>query len=265
MQTQSRIGKYVALFFIVALAGVGLRVFVGLLGPRIGNTFSTINSCLDLPCELANATVTAQQIGDSPLRKQLQVVDQALAQSIESSIAYNAPQAMKVDETVTIELLLNPSVEPSALATQITQAGQVTTASIQVTPRMKAVLIPVPEGSFVIQSLHENPEQFISSTVTTKWSWNVTAKEAGTNTLTLVIYRLLTVDGTEDWRLVESYRSDIHVEVTFVQRLLSLDWKWILGIIVTAVLIPGFWRWVDQRKKQIEQTPKPKRQKKKVQ
>lgn len=264
MQTRSSTGKYVALFFIVALAGVGLRALVESLGPKIGNTFSTINNCLDLPCPLVTATVLAQQIGDNPVEIQLKAIDQALATSITSSIAYNAPQAMKLNETVTIELLLNPSVEPSTLATQITQEGQATTASIQVTPRMRAVLIPVPEGTFVIQPLHEDPEQFISSTETTKWSWDVTGKEAGTYTLTLVIYRLLTVDGIEDWRLVESYRSSIDVEVTLTQRLLLLDWKWIIGIIVTAVLIPGFWRWVDQRKKQAEQTPKPRRQKKKV-
>jgi len=264
MRTPNGIGKYVAIFLTVALAGIGFRALMSQLGPKIGNTFSTINTCIDLPCPLVTATVMAQQIGNDPLKRQLQEIDQSLAQSIKSSIAYNAPQAMKLNETATIELLLNPLVEPSTLATQLTEGGQVITAIIQITPRMKAVLLPVPEGAFLIQPLHDNSEQLISTTESTKWSWDITAKEGGTNTLTLVVYRLITLDGIDNWRIVETYRSDINVEVTVAQRFLMLDWKWIVGIIVTALLIPSFWRWYDQRKKEDEQTAKPKHQKKKA-
>ena len=38
----------------------------------------------------------------------------------------------------------------------------------------------------------------------------------------------------------------------------------ISGVIVTALLIPGFWRWYDQRRKQSEETSMPKQQKKKI-
>lgn len=265
MRTSKGIREYIAVFLIVVLIGVWVRVLVLQLEPKIGNTFSTINGCIDLPCPLATATFMAQQMGSDGLAKQFQEIDKSLSQSIKSSIAYNAPQEMKLNETDTIELLLNPSVEPSTLATQLTEGGQVIKATIQVTPRMKAVLLPVPEGAFLIQPLHDNAEQLISTTESTKWSWDVTAKEGGTNTLTLVIYRLVTIDGSDNWRIVETYRSDIDVEITAAQRLLLvLDWKWLGGIIVTAILIPAFWRWVDQRKKQNEQTVMPKRQKKKA-
>jgi hypothetical protein len=166
---------------------------------------------------------------------------------------------MKLNETATIELLLNPSVEPAVLATQITQAGEVVTASVEITPRMKAVLLPQTQEAFFIQPLHDNAEQLISTTETTKWSWDVTAKLGGVHRLTLVIYRLITVDGSDNWRIVESYRSDIDVKVSMAQRFLMLDWKWIAGILLTALLIPAFWRWMDQRSKSTEPDPKPKR------
>lgn len=176
-------------------------------------------------------------------------IDQALKESLTASIAYNPPAAMKLGQTVTIELLLNPAVEPDALATQITEGDQPITASIQITPRMKAVLISQEEDTFLIRPMHDNPEQLISPTETTKWIWDVTATKGGQHRLTLLINRLITVDGKDDWRLVEAYRSDIDVDVTATQRLSMLDWKWIAGIIATALLILSFWLWMDQRNK----------------
>jgi hypothetical protein len=35
-----------------------------------------------------------------------------------------------------------------------------------------------------------------------------------------------------------------------------LDWKWFLGIIVTALLIPLFFRWYDAQRKVVDE-PKP--------
>lgn len=194
-----------------------------------------------------------------PLVPDFTEIDEALKSALIGSIAYNAPQAMKLNETATIELLLNPALEPGVLATQITQAGEVVTASVEITPRMKAVLLQQSQDAFFIQPLHDNAEQLISTTETTKWSWDVTAKSGGVQRLTFVVYRLITVDGNDNWRVVESYRSDIDVEVSMVQRFLMLDWKWIAGILVTALFIPAFWRWMDQRRKPTEPTPKSKR------
>jgi hypothetical protein len=209
------------------------------------------------PPASATAPVSLTAIG--PLAPDFTEIDQALKAALTGSIAYNAPQAMKLNATATIELLLNPSVDPDVLATQITQAGEVVTASVEITPRMKVVLLPQTQEAFFIQPLHDNAEQLISTTETTKWSWDVTAKRGGVHRLTLVVYRLITVDGSDNWRVVESYRSDIDVEVSMIQRFLMLDWKWIAGILVTALFIPAFWRWMDQRRKPIEPAAKPKR------
>ena len=194
-----------------------------------------------------------------PVAPDFTEIDEALKAALTGSIAYNAPQAMKLKETTTIELLLNPTLEPGVLATQITQPGEVLTASVEITPRMKVVLLPQLQDAFFIQPLHDNAEQLISTTETTKWSWDVTAKMGGVHRITLVVYRLITVDGNDNWRVVESYRSDIDVEVSMIQRFLMLDWKWMAGILVTALFIPAFWRWMDQRRKPIQPAPKPKR------
>ena len=233
---------------------------------KFGLTLSTLAiltfacSCGGAATATPPASATAPvSLTAGPLAPDFTEIDQALKAALTGSIAYNAPQAMKLNETATIELLLNPELEPEVLATQITQAGEVVTASVEITPRMKAVLLQQSQDAFFIQPLHDNAEQLISTTETTKWSWDVTAKLGGVQRLTLVVYRLITVDGNDNWRVVESYRSDIDVEVSMLQRFLMLDWKWIAGILVTALFIPAFWRWMDQRRKPAEPAPKPKR------
>ena len=191
-------------------------------------------------------------ITEISIDQQLANIDNALKQSLSASIAYNAPKSMKLLETATISLLLNPSVAPENLSTQVAESGQIISSSIEASPHMKAVLLSQNLDAFSIQNIHDAPEQVISSSETTQWSWLVTAQKEGVHTLNLAIYRVVTVDGQDFWRLVETYESNIDVKVTPGQRISQFDWKWLAGIVITALLIPAFWRWLDYKRTQSE-------------
>ena len=202
------------------------------------------------PTESPTSAPAATAIVNTPsVEDQLAQIDDILRQSISASIAYNKPQSMRLGDTTTIELLLNPSLSPEALSTQVIESGQVTSASVQITPRMKATLLSDDAQAFSIQPEQDNPEQLVSGTETTRWAWLVTAHKGGTQKLTLILYRFIQYQGQDYWREIELYQADIDVKVTVAQRLGSLDWEWIVGILATALLIPAFWRWLDQRKK----------------
>ena len=206
---------------------------------------------------------TEQVSPEAPsLDEQMAQIDSVLKQTLSASIAYNKPESMNLDQTVTIELLLNPSLSPEALSTQVTETGQVASTSIQITPRMKALLVANDSTAFVIQPIHDNPEQLVSSTDTTRWAWLVTAKEGGTQRLTLVIYRLVKYEGQDYWREVEAYKADIDVKVTFIQRMQSFDWKWIAGFILALVgSVLGVLTWLNNRNKESKVVEKPKEDK----
>ncbi len=201
------------------------------------------------PTSAAVTPVAPTQSGAAAAQEELEKIDQALGQSLQGSIAYNAPQTMILDDTATIELLLNPSASPTEVGGQITPGGGlVVTASIEITPRMQAELIPADPDAFIIRPIHKDAEQLIGSAYTTRWAWLVTARKSGPQKLTMVIYRLVRYEGQDKWREVESYNSDIKVNVTWVQRLQALDWKWVGATLATSLLIPGFWRWFDGRR-----------------
>ena len=212
-------------------------------------------SCGSAATPESTSVPAATAIVTPSVEDQLSQIDDILRQSISASIAYNKPQSMLLGGTTTIELLLNPSLSPEALSTQVAASaasgasGEVASASVQITPRMKATLLSDDAQAFSIQPEQDNPEQLVSGTETTRWAWLVTARKGGTQKLTLILYRLVQFQGQDYWREIESYQADIDVKVTVAQRLGSLDWKWIVGILITALLIPAFWRWLDYRKK----------------
>jgi hypothetical protein len=84
------------------------------------------------------------------IENQLAQVDAILQQSARASIAFNAPSQMHIDETVTIELLLNPSLSPADLEKQISEPGTINTSRVEVTPLMKARLVPQDRSAFSV-------------------------------------------------------------------------------------------------------------------
>jgi hypothetical protein len=245
--------------FLVFLALIVI-VTIPLFGSRIGNTFSTIANCLpgSDPCvtkpAISATDFTEPTLSDSsdPIEEQLEKIDQVLNQSIQSSIAYNVPDEVRLEDTVTVELLLNPSASPTELASQINENGEVVTAVIQITPMMKAELIPQNAEALTVQPIHADAVQLIGSLDTTRWAWLVTGKKGGAQKLILVIYRLIKFEGEEYWREVDSYQAEINVQVTFGQQVQSLGWILASGVLLAVSLIAVLWRGFGRRGKRRE-------------
>ncbi len=216
------------------------RILIAVL-TLAGLILACSTTALPLPTPTAGGPMT--------LEEQLAQIDHQLSQSMSSSFAYNSPEKMTLNDSATIELLMNPSMTAEQLGGQVQESGAVTTGSIDITPEMKAQLIAQDPDAFIIRALHDDPVQVISAESNTRWAWIITAKKSGAQKLTLIIYRLIKYQGQDSWREVTTYQSDIAIQVTFTQWLQSLDWKWVGGIVITALLIPAFWRFVDSRKK----------------
>src|SRR5687768_1554270 len=75
------------------------------------------------------------------LDEQLAQIDAALKQFKPANIAYNKPSEMKLNEPVTIELLLSLGRSEEQLKKELTATGVAQSAGgVEATPRMKAVL-----------------------------------------------------------------------------------------------------------------------------
>ncbi len=244
--------KYFPFALMAILLFIILIALLTNTAPTIGNIFTGIDTTLipGLPTPTAPPTRTPVGVATLTIENQFSQVDQALNQFLLGNIAYNAPEAMQVDETVTIELLLNPSISPEELETQIDEPGAIESATIEITPRMRVELRAKDKDAFEIQAVHNDSEQLISGSQTTRWAWWVKAKKEGTHNLTVTVFRLAKLEGEDYWPEITSYETDIAVKITLAQRIKSLDWKWVIATIISAILIPAFWRWADNKKKE---------------
>jgi len=175
-------------------------------------------------------------------------VDRQLEQTMSAAITYNVPSSMNVYETKTIQLLISPSLSANELKGQLNEPGNVITATVSVTPRLRAELRGADPDAFLIQPLHDNPEQLLSNVEPTEWRWTIKAQKAGEQELTLTLYRLVEYSNKEYWRQV-TYENSVTVSVTLAQRLANFDWKWLAGILLTGLLIPALWKVIDKRQK----------------
>jgi len=133
---------------LLGVTGITVVALIVVSGGLIPPAFPTptvvdINSALTFAILTITAVPTDISSNSTPepisVEQQLAQIDQALKQSLKASIAYNVPTTMKLDEATTIELLLNPAIAPEALATQVTEGGQVVIGRVDITPQMKAV------------------------------------------------------------------------------------------------------------------------------
>ena len=204
------------------------------------------------------SAVTATSVPPTPIESgpstpppgsALASIDSVLQNAVMGRIAYNAPSTMQLDHSLEIQLLLSPSAGPDELKNQIVETGQVTEAEVLVSPLMQAELLADDPAAFVIQPFLASPEQVVLADNPTEWRWSVTAKKAGSQVLTLLLKRQVLYNGEYTWRLVQTYKNTILISVSAGQQLQKFDWKWLAGILLTAILIPALWRIIDQRNK----------------
>lgn len=213
----------------------------------------------EAPVSTAPATVAGEPTRASiPIA--LATIDAALTNTMEGSIAHNAPEEMDLDTLVEIELLISPSSQdtaPAQLAAEVTAPGPVVSNTLQVTPWMRAELNGPDPEAFHINPLHAESVQLLSNLESTRWQWTVQARKPGVQRLFVTVYRLVQVDDDDNWRTVETYRHDMLVRVSWQTRLATM-WTSLRDNIfyqvvaaLLAALLLGLW---SQRRSRAERT-----------
>ena len=173
---------------------------------------------------------------------------EAVGQIIESleaaNIAFNAPQAMVMRETTTIQLALSMEHSIEELKDQITAAGEKEGHQTAVSNRMEARLTG---AGFSITAITPE-EQAISSRGTTTWSWDVEPTRPGVQSLHLSLTALIDVENHSTQRTIKTFDKKIDVNVTWQQqawRFVTSNWQWLWA----ALLVPGAgWLWRRRQK-----------------
>ena len=169
-------------------------------------------------------------------------VDQILSQLVLGDVAFNAPEKINIEDTVSIRVALSPDQGAAAVSARIEEPGKRIAETLQVSNLMQARLTG--EGFKIVAVTPE--KQAVSSGIT-EWLWDVTPLEEGKHQLTLSMDALITVNGEVVPKTLRTYRKPIEVEVTTAQvagNLLSEHGKWAWS----TLLLPLF-AWFAKKRK----------------
>ena len=178
----------------------------------------------------------------------LKNVDKVLESLELGSIAFNAPKEIQWNNTAVIELLLSPSFSVDELKDKIQEAGEREGAEIKIANQMGAVL---KSSGFEIIELHDDKIQAISFEEITDWKWQITPIKRGEQTLYLTISAILFVNGERMRRKIETFKKEIYIKVTFIQKLgifIEDKWDWLWGVVLIPLII---WVWKKWKSKKI--------------
>jgi hypothetical protein len=179
-------------------------------------------------------------------------LDESLQKLIAGNVAFNTPEQMSVGKSKIIEAKLSVNLPPHSLVAQFSEAGKKESAGLSVADRMSATL----SGGGAFDVSPSGPQQqLISRQQVTTWTWEVTPKQVGSQYLILSFDAVLTIDGKDGIRNINTFKRSIQVEVGWPQSpsewlewfkhlFENVSWLW-----ATILLPVGVWIWARLRKK----------------
>lgn len=166
-------------------------------------------------------------------------VDHALGQMRFGNAAFNAPTAMKLSDTASIQLLLSLVTPIEELKGMVEGHGIKEGVRIKVSNRMEARLTG---ANFSITAV--TPEaQAVSNNTTTEWKWEIKPISKGVQNLHLTLSALIDVDGSTTPRSIRTFDKTIVVEVTWRQKVsqfIEKNWQWLWAVMLAPL---GGWIW----------------------
>jgi len=186
---------------------------------------------------------------------------------VKGKIAYEVPDTMNVGKNYKATVIITKAMNYSILFQDIYQ-GNFQIEEIKVSSVVKVDLIDPTENNFKVTSLN-SVEQLVDENMNTVWKWNITPIRGGDNELILrVTVKVLDRLG-EAYKDIRVFEKTIKVNVTFIEsiKIFIVDyWKYLVPI-TTVIVIPlviwGYKKLSNRRKKNAEQKHEQLRKRKK--
>ncbi len=167
-------------------------------------------------------------------------LDAALKNLVAGNVAFNNPERMTVGRSKVVEVKLSTTLSPEDLKAQLTEAGKKENATLEVGDRMAATL----NGGDAFTITPGGPQlQWISRSHVTTWTWDVTPKLSGTQYLILQFDAVITIDGKDGARTINTLKHPIEVDVGWPDspsEWFELAKKWAdnIGWFWASILVP---------------------------
>ena len=190
-----------------------------------------------------------------------------------AATALKAPAHMRVGQTRTVTLLLDPTYTPASGVDTVTLpadirdslraglVGEDTLATVDFKPvrRAEKMLARLEGPGFAIDpapSQDSRLKKGVPEGRRTEWRWDVTAVSGGTQVLRVTLYALMNLDGETPVEF-QVLRHEIEVDVTWTDYLAGFaerNWMWLIMLLLAP---PSTIVWLVKRYKGGKRKPAP--------
>lgn len=203
--------------------------------------------------------VLGEEAAIDPLPSAPRTIDDVLKVLKTAKVGFNPPKKTIVKHQLILEAKLSAHLTAEDLKLLFQEPGTVEVAPLKVSDRIAATL----SGGSAFEISPSGPqEQWISESETTNWTWHVTPLSSGHQTLILSFDAIVSFDGKDDKRNVNTLKREIDVEVeptslpqSFADGLQfvkengeNLHWVW--GTLLVP-LVGGIWTWFRRRSRSV--------------
>jgi len=148
----------------------------------------------------------------------------------DANLVYNAPDSMRLRETVSIKIRLSPTVSIKQLQRELTEPGKKESAKIQVSQLVEAHVVGS-EGLRVLPISGADHPQVVDSQTVNEWQWEVKAIAGGKQQLHVIIDSLVFIEKQSVTKRVNSFDKYIDVDISLNDWLLEhVSGIWLLGL-----------------------------------
>lgn len=158
-----------------------------------------------------------------------------------ANIAFNTPDTMRTGQSQLIQLTLSASATTEELKKQITAAGSLNSAQVQISDQLDVHLTG---ANFQIQA--NTPEsQAVGMTHISHWEWQVTPTQGGAQQLELTVNAIVRIDGVDREISIKTFDRTINVNVDWpgwLSAFLAANWQWLWTAIFVPIALMA-WRW----------------------
>jgi hypothetical protein len=141
-------------------------------------------------------------------------VDEALAHLRAANVAFNTPDQARVGKQFVVEAKLSTHLLREDMSVLIEEPGKREVATLKVSDRMAATL----SGGSAFEVSPSGPkEQWISDQELTEWDWQVSPRSVGDQVLILSFDAVISLNGREDRRTINTFKRRITVAVGWPQ------------------------------------------------
>lgn len=162
--------------------------------------------------------------------------DEILKQLKTASMVFIVPDHANIKDTITVQLLIDPSKSLDEIVESVTVNGVKTTKRIQISKIVEATLTA---PDFKIDAV--TPEQqAITSTQPTEWLWKLTPESAGSHEVSLSVVAIVDVGDKSAMHHIKTYEQNVIVDIKATQMISSWVekyWQWLFSTLIIPLAV----------------------------